>query len=149
MADKIKTPYEETPYKALSDPDLGPLSTEASRKEVDERYGLLAQTGHLPRAALDAWGVLRSAEKRIGWDIFCSSLEREQQALQQLVDQQPTFRHNATAHPDLPFDREFLVWGETTSVEEPPDFAFREVTLSLSTLYDDLECSLKAVTFDK
>lgn len=143
MAMKVKNPYHETPYEAMSDSELGPLSTDASKKDVEARYARLAPQGD--RAVLEAFGILRSPGKRIAWDIFCASLDQEQQALGELVKEQPTFRRRAAVGPDLSFGREFLVWSEGPS---PSDFACREMTLSLSTIYDDLGSRLSEVSFD-
>lgn len=142
---KIRTPYQNTPYDDMALPDLGPLSRNASRKEVEERYIQIARTGKPSPAALTAWGILRVAVKRASWDIFGSSLAQEQQALDALVQVQPSF-HRAVTLVTMEWGSELIAYEEARG--ELALAAPRPIRLGLSTVYDDLETPLQSVTFD-
>lgn len=145
MTPKIKTPYEETPYDVLSDPELGPLPTNASRDEVSDRVKkLMKKKG---RAAIEARQNLMSPAKRIGWDIFCSPLESEQQTLQELAARRPAFQHQ-TSHVNISFGPEFLVWDEVAPTGNTADIGCREVALKLSNRYDNPKQPFYNVSFD-
>ncbi|MFN8472523.1 MAG: hypothetical protein U0822_10060 [Anaerolineae bacterium] len=142
---KIRTPYQDTPYDDMALPDLGPLPRTASRKEVEERYIQIARRGKPSPAALAAWGILRVPAKRAAWDIFASSLQQEQQALDALVKVQPSFRR-PTPPVTVEWGRDLVAYdGATTELALA---APRDIRLGLSTVYDDLDTPLQDVTFD-
>lgn len=146
MTQKVKTPYNETPYEVLYDPVLGPLPTDSSRDEVSDRVKkLMKKKG---RAAIEARQNLLSSAKRIGWDIFCSPLELEQRALQDLIEQRPSFHHSTPTQADVAFGPEFLVWDEIVPTGDALDIACQELRLKLSTRYDKPKQPFQEVTFD-
>lgn len=139
---KIKNPYQEIPYQVLS------LSTEASRKEVDARYGVLAKQGRPTPEMSRAWTDLKSSSKRLAWDIFCVSLEQEQQSLQELVNRRPTFPPLPSTGLNPILGREFLVLNEAPPPLPGTD---RAMTLILPTLDDPAQTFrswLSRVNFD-
>jgi len=146
MTKKIKTPYDDTPYEVLSDPELGPLPIDASRDEVSDRVKKLMKIK--PRAAVEARKKLMDPGKRIGWDIFCSPLEQEQQAIQELVEQPPSLSHITPAEPEVAISPEFLVWDGNSPTGDSNDITCQELSLSLSTQYDAIKNPFREVTFD-
>lgn len=126
----------------MSDPQLGRLSIDASNKEVQDRYGrLVAQRRP---GVPEAFNILRSPAKRLGYDIFQTSLDQQQQTLEELLTsplslEQPPPTLPDFAHPD------FLVLDITPSTTQ---FTPQETTFALSIQYEDVGNLLNNIHFD-
>jgi hypothetical protein len=147
MPVSVKTLYDSIPYDVLADPELGPLSSTAIRKDVDVRYARVAKRGLTPERRA-AWDALINPGKRASWDIFCSAADRSQDAVRKLVDEVPTFKRGEPSQPALDIIPDLIDWEtvpvSTVLAEHTP----REISLGLSGLYDDLEIALCRIDFD-
>jgi hypothetical protein len=138
MPPDVPVPYDKTLYDVLAHPELGPLSVNATVGEVQQRFLRLGR--HRDPAAQQAFHTLRAPGKRLGVDIFCSTLKHEQQSLQALVQQRPAIQR---LPPDATVDRlgpELLALetglGETRPIER------RAVQLSAQDTYAEPPAAL-------
>lgn len=146
MASEIKTPYFNTPYDVLSDPDnpkVGVVTAETPRREILAQHTrVMTARKKAPIEVAQALNALRSVHERLKWDVFLSTRLSRSTELASAVERHKKPSLPEIKQPDWAADLGFSV--RIPKVELAPV----EVSVSPQKNYDHPEIKPFKVEFD-